>query len=486
VDRELRRRTGLWHILSGRLHAAIVQHNFALPPDCPMGHLSARMPGSRWRMVQQLNVRLGESTGVDAAIVDCDRISGLVGKSLWFDSRLWHAAKVAVSVAAQPVLARHNAAVLAAQAGLTRKCLALDLDNTLWGGVVAEYGLAGIRLGSGSEGEAFTAFQEYLLTLKSQGVLLCVCSKNNEADAREPFVSHPDMKLRMTDFVLFLANWEAKPSNLQRIAESLDIGLDSIVFVDDNPAERHAVRQSLPEVEVIPMPSDPALYPRAVADSLLFESYSFTPEDESRTNLYRARINATADASGRSLDEFYRSLEMVAEIHPFRDIDLPRIFQLVGKTNQFNITSRRHSLAQLRAFAQDPDCIHFSVRLRDRFADHGLVGVFIALRTGDTVEVDTWLMSCRVIGRTLEMHMMAELCRRAEELGCANIVATYFPTAKNALVSEIFPRLHFQPLGRTDVATRWVYRLPAHQEPQTQFIEILRDTRAYYDTASAT
>ena len=254
VRKEVGRWTALWRMVTERSRARIVQHNFALPCEVPTGHLATRLPGSRYMMTQAVNARLGEAASNTASLVDCERLSALLGKQRWCDPRYWNLSKQAVALEAVPLLARHTAAVIGADLGLNRKCLVLDLDNTLWGGVIAEDGLAGITLGHGVEGEAFVAFQEYLLKLKDKGVILAVCSKNNYADAIQPFEQHAEMRLKLSDIALFIANWESKPDNIREIAKTLRIGLDALVFVDDNPVEREFERTFLPEVDVIPLP----------------------------------------------------------------------------------------------------------------------------------------------------------------------------------------------------------------------------------------
>lgn len=475
VETELRRWTLLWEKAAAHHQARVVQYNFALPCEAPLGHLGAKLPGSRYMMTQALNARLGEQAAAAVAIVDCERLSALFGKQRWFDPRYWHLAKQAVALEALPLLGRHTAAVIAAHLGLSRKCLVLDLDNTLWGGVIAEDGLAGIELGHGVNGEAFVAFQDYLLKLKKKGVLLAVCSKNNEADAREPFEKHPEMRLRLDDIALFVANWQPKPDNLRLIANTLNIGLDSLVFVDDNPAERMAVRQVLPEVDVIPLPADPTQYTRALSQYLLFETSALTSEDANRTQQYQARARMAAlAASTGSMADFYRSLQMQAMVAPFDELHLPRIAQLLAKTNQFNLTTRRHGMGQLQAFMRDPHCVHFYLRLRDAFADHGVVSVMIALRLGDVLDIDTWLMSCRVVGRTVEATMLEHLCQRAQQLGCTAIRGTYLPTPKNEMVKDLFSQFGFERLDDSDGASRWLYDLRTKGTITNEFITMIR------------
>jgi FkbH-like protein len=476
VGAEVARWQSLWRTLGDRSTATIVQHLFAFAPEAPFGHLGSTLPGSRTVMAQAVNAQLAASAPGHVAVVDCERLAALVGKRRWFDVRYWHLAKQAVALDALPLLARHTAAVIAARLGLGKKCLVLDLDNTLWGGVVGEDGLRGIRLGDTPEGEAFQAFQESVLALKNRGVILAVCSKNNDADAREVFERHPAMRISLDDVAVFVADWRPKPEQLLSVAEALDIGVDSLVFVDDNPAEREAVRQFLPEVDVLRLPTDPSGYVQALADYLLFEPASFTAEDAKRTEHYRARSAAAeAAASAETMDDFYRSLEMSAVVSPFTEDDLPRIAQLVGKTNQFNLTTRRHSPGTLQQFAADPSCVHLTFRLRDRFTDHGLIAVVIAFQRSGGLEIDTWLMSCRVIGRSLEETTLQELCRAAEARGCSELRGSYVPSAKNDLVRDLYPRLGFEPVGESDGTTDWVYDLARKPAVTNPFIEIARE-----------
>jgi FkbH-like protein len=473
IRAEISRWTSLWQTVGERSKARVVQYNFALPCEVAMGHLATRLPGSRYMMTQAVNHRLSEKAGNTVSIVDCERLSSLVGKQRWFDPRYWHMAKQAVALDALPMLARHTSAVIGADLGMSRKCLVLDLDNTLWGGVIAEEGLAGIKLGNGVDGEAFVAFQEYILKLKNKGIILAVCSKNNYKDAIEPFEKHPEMRLKRDDIALFMANWDAKADNIRKIATTLGIGLDSLVFVDDNPAEREAIRQFVPDVHVVPLPADPSFYSRSLSQCLLFETSSYTPEDTQRVNQYRARAQiAELEMTAGSIEDFYQSLQMKAILAPFDEFHMPRIAQLIGKTNQFNLTTRRHGMSQLREFMNNTNCVHFFVRLRDRFADHGLIGLIIALRDGNTLDIDTWLMSCRVIGRTVEATMLEYLCRRAKELGCTSFRGTYITTEKNAMAADVYPKLGFTLHHQDAGSSIWHYDISSKGSFKNTFIEV--------------
>ena len=480
VEAETARWTGLWERAQTVAGAGVVQHNFATRPEVPEGHLATRLAGSRRAMTLALNARIGEAAGDRVSIVDCERLSATLGKERWFDDRYWHLSRQATSLAAVPLLAAHTAAVIAARVGRSRRCLVLDLDNTLWGGIVGEDGVEGIELGGGPVGEAFVAFQEYVLALKAAGVVLAVASRNDDAAARAPFESHPDMRLSLDDFALFLANWDDKAANVSRIAQELDLALDALVFVDDDAANCARVREALPAVDVIALPADPAEYVTALARYPRFELASRTAEDQSRTELYAARAKAAElRASAETLDDYLAGLAMEAEIAPFDELHMPRIAQLVAKTNQFNLTTRRHSAERLQAFAADPACEHFYLRLRDRFGDHGLVGVLVAEQQGDAMEIDTWLISCRVVGRTVERTMFERLCRAAAERGCSVVRGSYIATERNGLVEDLYEQLGASLLKREGNDSSWEYDLNEQGIPQNPFIAATSEPRVH-------
>lgn len=463
VEAELSRWTAVLSALAANGGSRIVLHNFASPPANVFGHLSQSVKGSRAAMIRHLNERLGEQQKSGVSIVDCEGLSALIGKRVWFSDRYWYAAKQAVSLEALPLLARHTASVIAAQFGLSKKCLVLDLDNTLWGGVVGEDGVNGVKIGQGDPvSEAFLAFQAYIKGLQGKGVILAVCSKNNDADAREPFAARPEMLLRVDDFAVFAANWRTKSDNLRDIAKQLNIGLDALVFVDDNPAEREVVRRLAPEVEVLTIGPDPADYLRALAECTWLETAAFTQEDADRTAQYRARNQAAdLEAAAGNLEEFYQSLQMEGAIAPIDDASLARCVQLLGKTNQFNLTTRRHSESRLRAMMANPAVDHFTLTLNDRFASHGLVSLLIAEQAGADYVIDTWLMSCRVLGRTVENGLLSHVRQRAIARGCRHLIGVYAPTAKNAMVSDLYERFGFEQLGRSADEVRWGLDLSA-------------------------
>jgi FkbH-like protein len=460
LEAERERWTALWGTVTERSGAKVLHHLPALPADEPLGHLAARLPGSRRALLHALNAKLGATASDDVIVVDCERLSAQTGSRTWFDPRYWHLSKQAVSLEALPLLARATAAVIAADAGLSKRCLVLDLDNTLWGGVIGEDGLEGIRLGGDAEGEAYQRFQEYLRDLASRGIVLAVASKNNEEDARLPFERHPEMRLGLEHIAAFVANWDSKPDNIERLAAQLELGLDSMVFVDDNPVEREAVRRALPDVEVIALPNDPALFVQTVADFSLLEPSRLTREDTSRTAQYRARATVNRErASAPDLASFLRGLEMTAVIEHFDAVSLPRIAQLVAKTNQFNTTTRRHSAEALRAMTIDPQYVGYSLQLSDRLVDHGLVAVAIAVEVDDTLDIETFLMSCRVMGRTVETTLLAQLGAEAVRRSCSRLRGTCIASSRNQPALDLYARHGFTLSSQEGGVSVWEYDL---------------------------
>jgi FkbH-like protein len=353
------------------------------------------------------------------------------------------------------------------------KCVVLDLDNTLWGGVIGDDGLTGIRLGHLGDGEAFVAFQAYLKQLPARGILLAVCSKNERDAAMLPFTEHADMVLRMEDIAVFVANWDNKADNLRAIAKQLNIGLDSMVFLDDNPFERNLVRELVPEVIVPEMPEDPADYVRAISEWNLFETASFSELDEKRTELYRQRAESEAvRADFTSLTDYLRSLEMVATLGRFDAYNLPRIAQLLQRSNQFNLTTRRYSLAECEALMADESCYPFHLSLRDRLSDHGLIAVAVLKQTPGAVHVDSFLMSCRVLKRGVEELAIHTMVDYAKSVGKPLLTAEYIPTAKNAMVKDLYDGFGFERVETGEDGTvRYALRVD-DWVPRTIFMQV--------------
>jgi FkbH-like protein len=471
LETEFQRWRTLWRRIRADHGARVIQHGFVVPDETPLGHLALRLPSSRPSLVGELNRRLAREAGNEVLIVDCERLAARVGKRRWLDPRLWYGTRQPVSHEAQPVVARETAAVLAADLGLAARCLVLDLDNTLWGGVLGEDGLEGIVVGEGPDGEAYVAFQEYVAALGRRGVVLAVASKNDREDARRPFLEKPGMRVKLEDFAMFVADWRRKPQQIVEIADALGLGLDALVFADDNPAECAEVAAALPEVSTVCLDVPACERVRMLAASVRFEISALSSEDRQRQRSYAARASAAELKSGAaSLEDFWRSLEMRARMRAVVGASLDRAAQLVQKTNQFNLTLRRHSREDVERLADDPRAICRTLELEDRFASHGMIGLAIALASeqdGETALIDTLLLSCRVIGRTAETHMLAHLSATAIERGFKRLRGVYVPGPRNALVADLYPRLGFLACAEERC---WEYDLQANGPIDSEFI----------------
>ena len=391
-------------------------------------------------------------------VIDVASLVGWLGYANWHDSRLWHLARARWSRQATRLLARRYAAAIAAGQGRMRKCIVLDLDNTLWGGIIGEDGVEGIRLGEEGAGLAFREFQSELLNLHRQGILLAICSKNNPDDALQAIRNHPAMRLREEHFAAMRINWEDKASNLRALAEELNIGLDSFVFVDDNPVERSWLREAAPEVYVPDWPADPSDYKDALLELAAdhFVKFAITAEDLHRGEQYRQQARRAMAAKTASLEDFYRSLQMRATIAPAATATIPRVAQLTQKTNQFNLTTRRYTEADISTLAAGPDSAVYSLELDDCFGRSGIVGVMILRHHAeDSWMIDTFLLSCRVMGRTVENAFLGYITTIIRRWGARKLLGEYRPTAKNAPVAGFYGACGFQMLQEDSTGQLW-------------------------------
>ena len=474
----------LWRQARERYGAQVIQQTLVPAGPALFGHFDALVPGSPRALLERLNAEIRRAAREDGVLLmdlAWSAACGQYGDGL-ADPVRWHQAKQLVSPIWAPLYGEHVARIAAAVVGRSRKCLVLDLDNTLWGGVVGDDGVDGLYLGQGSAtGEAFLAFQRYAAQLARRGVILAVCSKNDIQVAEAAF-EHPEMALERSDIAVFMANWEDKASNLRRIAEQLNIGLDSLVFVDDNPAERDIVRRELPQVAVPELPDDVADYPARVAAGGYFEAIAFTADDSARVQTYRANSERQA-ALGQATDMagYLKGLQMVMQARPIGAAELARATQLINKTNQFNLSTRRYSEVQVQQLANTPGAVALSLRLTDKFGDNGLISVVLARPdaacASDELFIDTWLMSCRVLGRQAEQAALQVLARHAADAGYSALIGEYRPSERNAMVAEHYPQLGFAQAPNPDpasTATLWRYPLAA-QSDFNHHIEIHHD-----------
>lgn len=444
------------------VRGSILVATLVAPVEPLFGSFDAVEAGSVAAMVAAVNAGLvAMARAGTIVLVDFAQGAAAVGVDHWQDERQWHMAKLMIGPDALPLAGDVVARVLAAVRGTTRKCLVLDLDNTLWGGVIGDDGVDGIAIGQGSaRGEAFLAIQQMALTLRQRGIILAVCSKNDEAVALVPFRDHPDMVLRDEHIAVFVANWGDKATNLRAIAAALNIGLDALVFLDDNPVERAQVRLELPMVAVPEVGDDPALYPRVLAAAGYFEGIAFADDDRVRADAYRANAERAAFAGTSDMGAYLASLEMVADVRGFDALNRARIAQLINKSNQFNLTTRRYTEREVAAMEEDTALETVQVRLADRFGDNGMIAVGILRPAAEAMEIDTWLMSCRVLGRRMEEAMLAQLVAAARRRGATRLIGWYRPTAKNAMVADHYEKLGFSLISRdAEGGSEWALTL---------------------------
>ena len=452
ADAECRRYCALFDRIGRFCKAKLLFTDFPAASDGVFGNGALRTADSFPYQQRLLNAKLSEAMDhqyPNVYPVALSEIQVQLGQERFFDPRMWHLAKMAVRTEALPLFAAAVLDVIRSLRGQIKKCVILDLDNTLWGGVVGDDGLEGIELGELGAGPAYTALQHWLKNLKERGVLLAVCSKNNEDVAAEVFEKHPDMVLRMSDITMFVANWEDKASNIRRIQRVLNIGMDSLVFLDDNPFERNLVASVLPEVTVPELPEDPALVLPYLQSLHLFEAAGCSEEDRVRTARYQAQISRDeAEQSFASYDAYLASLEMKAEVAPFIPFYYARIAQLTQRSNQFNLRTVRYTEAEIAAIAEDDRYITRYMTLKDRFGEHGLVSVVILEKRSNGLFIDTWLMSCRVLRRGAEQYLFNCIAELARKEGFDTLIGEYLPTKKNAMVADFYAQCGMMPLGK--------------------------------------
>lgn len=437
----------IWQRLADTYHCPIIQNNFEYPYYRVMGNREASH-GSVYR-VTEMNLHFAEyaRTHDNFYILDINWLSADYGLKEWSDPFYWHMYKYALCLDAMPYLARNAANIIKSIFGKNKKAFALDLDNTLWGGIVGDDGAEGIVVGQEtSMGQVYSEFQAYIKAHKDIGVILNVNSKNELANAIAG-LERPDSTLKPDDFILVKANWEPKSHNLIGMAAELSLGADAFVFVDDNPVERDIVRQHVPGV-AIPELDKPEHYIYAIDRAGYFEVTAMTADDADRNEQYKANAERSRlQTNFTDYQDYLLSLEMAAEIQPFTPMYLTRIAQLTNKSNQFNLTTKRYTQSEIEAAAADPNCITLYGKLEDKFGDNGVVTVCIGRMDGSILHLDLWLMSCRVLKRDMEYALLDELVRVASQRGITRLYGYYYPTAKNAMVKDFYPRMGFETIG---------------------------------------
>ena len=440
----------------------IICYNYPEIDDTVFGSFSNHVSSSFLYQLRLLNVGLMKLSQNYPNFYVCDlsSIQNQIGRKAFFSTNIYVTTEIAVSTEALPFVASRTIDIISSLEGKFKKCLILDLDNTLWGGVIGDDGMDGIQLGHGlGIGKAFTEFQEWIRKLKNRGIIICICSKNDEDKAKEPFEKHPEMVLRLNDIAVFMANWETKVDNIRTIQKILNIGFDSMVFIDDNPFERNIIRENIPGITVPELPEDPGLYLEYLYSENLFETTSFSSGDKDRTKQYQVeakRVNLSKTFDNE--DDFLESLNMVSEVSSFNSYNTPRVAQLSQRSNQFNLRTVRYTESDITEMAKDENVIDLSFTLEDKFGDNGLICVVILKRLGaDTVFIDTWFMSCRVLKRGMENFVLNTMVDKAKQKGYKRIVGEFIPTAKNGMVENLLPSLGFSVMA--DNNKRNIYSL---------------------------
>lgn len=475
VDRVLGSYRNWVKVFRSRSQASLVVHNLEQPLQPAAGILDAQAPAGQQTAIARINNGLTalarETQGV--YLLDYDSLVARHGRLRWGDEKKWLTVRLPLAATSLSSLVSEWVRFLAPLRGKQAKCLVCDLDNTLWGGVIGEDGMEGIRLGAEFPGAVYTQLQRALLDLTRRGILLAICSKNNEADALEAIDKHPGMLLQRTDFAAMRINWNDKAQNLREIAHELNIGIDSLVFLDDNPVEREFIREMLPEVTVLDVDvDDPFSFATSVANCPLLERLDLSAEDRQRSQIYAQQQQRSAlAAAAETVEDYYRSLEMVAEMGTVDALTLGRVAQLTQKTNQLNMTTRRYSEQDIQHFQRNPQNRVFWTRVEDRFGDNGIIGVMIVCREGDDWIIDTFLMSCRVIGRTVETAMLGMLVNQARKLGVRRLVGDFIPTAKNPPAKEIYAKNGFRCLNESSAGSRWVLDLSSSRLTPPEWID---------------
>jgi FkbH-like protein len=439
--------------------ATVICQTLAPPAEALLGGFDAMLAGSSRSQIGAFNCGLIERLAASTdRLFDVAALAELVGLGNWHDPVLWNMAKQPFSHDFIALYADHLCRVLAVMKGKTRKVLVLDLDNTVWGGIIGDDGMDGIRIAQGDAvGEAHLAVQATALALRQRGILLAVSSKNNDETAREVFRSHPEMLLREEHIAVFQANWNDKATNIKAIAETLSLGIDSFVFLDDNPVERGLVRRLLPQVAVPELPEDPGYYARTLLAAGYFEAVGFSEEDRKRAGFYSANAQRAALAQQiGGVEDYLKSLGMTIFFQNFDETGRARIAQLINKSNQFNLTTRRYTEQDVAAVQNDPSAFTLQIRLTDSFGDNGMISVVICRQSGDAWEIDSWLMSCRVLARRVEQGVLEELIDEARRRGVKKLVGVYRPTDRNSMVKDHYAGLGFVFEGEgQDGETRW-------------------------------
>ncbi len=455
-----------YDVITQRLKSKVIINTYPEINDNVFGNFAAKIQSSF--IYQQRKINLGlmdlSQQAKDMFVCDLASLQSELGYRFVFDSKMYVNADMVYSLEFLPYIAGSITGIIQSITGTFKKCLILDLDNTTWGGIIGDDGMEGIQIGYFGLGKIFTELQLWAKQLKQRGIIIAVCSKNTEEIAKEPFLNHPDMVLRMDDIAVFVANWETKVDNIRYIQSILNIGFDSMVFVDDNPFEREMVKSGIQDITVPELPEDPAEYLLYLRSLNLFETASFTEEDEQRTKQYQeeAQRNILLQ-SFDSEEDFLKNLDMLSEVKRFDTFTIPRVAQLSQRSNQFNLRTIRYTEEDLKRISADPDYYTLSLSLADRFGDHGLIGIIILKKEDDnTLFIDSWIMSCRVLKRGMENFTLNMIAEIAAANNFKKVIGEYISTKKNGIVKD-----HYHNLGFAAAGDKWELDVPNYKNRDT-------------------
>lgn len=444
--------------LASQLDCKIIYYNYTEIDDAVFGNYAQKIESSFLFQLRKLNFELMTFAmkHPNFYLGDLSSIQNQIGKTHFFQSSIYINTEMVLSLDALPIVASRTLDIIESLNGKFKKCVILDLDNTTWGGIIGDDGIENIQIGSLGIGKAFTEFQYWIKKLKNRGIIVAVCSKNTESVAKEPFEKHPDMVLRLEDISVFVANWENKADNIRYIQSILNIGFDSMVFLDDNPFERNIVRENLPEITVPELPEDPAEYLEYLYTLNLFDTVSFSEEDSERTKMYQIEAQrAKVQQKFTNEDDFLQSLNMVSLVEPFNKFNQPRVAQLSQRSNQFNLRTVRYTDADIEKISTSNNHFTFTFTLEDKFGDNGLICVIILKQENEqNAFIDTWLMSCRVLKRSMENFVLNTIVDFCNQKGIETLKGEYIPTAKNEMVAN-----HYANLGFVEAAGFWTLKV---------------------------
>ena len=466
ADNELNRIFNLIDAIKQNSNAKIILFNYNEIDDSVFGNYALKIEVSFLFQLRKLNYNLLVLASQTSNFYLCDiaTIQNQIGKSAFFQSSIYINTEMVVSIDVLPLIASKTVALIASFYGKFKKCLIIDLDNTTWGGIIGDDGLENIQIGSLGIGKAFTEFQYWIKKLKNRGIIIAVCSKNTESVAKEPFEKHPDMVLKLDDISVFIANWDNKADNIRQIQKVLNIGFDSMVFLDDNPFERNIVRENIPEICVPELPEDPAEYLEYLYALNLFETISFSNEDTERTKLYQTEAKrVSVQEKFTNENDFLQSLSMVSDVQPFNKFNIPRVSQLSQRSNQFNLRTIRYTDAEVLNISQDKNHYTFSFTLEDKYGDNGLICAIILIHLDEeNVFIDTWFMSCRVLKRGMENFVLNTIVDFSKQKNYKYLIGEYIETAKNEMVKN-----HYSDLGFIENDSKWKLNISDYLSRET-------------------